>query len=123
MSDPAKDSVNYETSDLRMRPLIVFSIALLVLTAVSIVACIILLDVFRSEPLGISHPRAEVREETPAPLLQARPTGDIDAHRAAMEQSLQEYRWVDPGEGVVQIPVERAMDLYLERRSANEEQR
>jgi hypothetical protein len=39
--------------------------------------------------------------------------------RDAAERWLGSYGWVDRDAGVVHIPIERAMELYLERRGAS----
>lgn len=46
----------------------------------------------------------------------ARAQGLEDRDRA--EAWLRSYGWVDRGAGLVHIPIERAFDLYLERRGA-----
>ena len=35
--------------------------------------------------------------------------------RADEDQIINQYAWIDPDKGVVRIPVDRAMDLVLER--------
>lgn len=52
-----------------------------------------------------------------APRLQPKPQLDIDDYRAAKRAQLETYRWIDREQGVVAIPIERAMEL-LARRSA-----
>jgi len=47
------------------------------------------------------------------PLLQVAPAEDLRAFRACEETELQTYGWIDKTNGVVRIPVERAMELVL----------
>lgn len=54
-------------------------------------------------------------QQPPAPRLEARPSETLAAHRRQEEQLLHEYRWIDKEQGVAQIPVERAMQLLVER--------
>lgn len=49
------------------------------------------------------------------PTLQASPPTDLQEIRAHEEHILESYGWVDRQRGVVRIPIERAMDLLLER--------
>jgi hypothetical protein len=60
-------------------------------------------------------PLAEMRQLPPPPRLQPHPQRDMARLRAAAEQQLNSYSWVDRPNGVVRIPIERAMNLILER--------
>jgi hypothetical protein len=51
----------------------------------------------------------------PVPGLQARPADDLARQRARDAQRLGEYAWVDRPAGRVRLPIERAMELVLER--------
>ncbi len=47
----------------------------------------------------------------PAPQLQPDPVTDMNKFRAAQEERLNSYGWVDQQAGIVHIPVERAIDI------------
>ncbi len=49
-----------------------------------------------------------------APRLEAVPGQDYAAYRAAAEQQLNSYRWVDRNTGTVAIPIQQAMDLVAQ---------
>jgi hypothetical protein len=51
----------------------------------------------------------------PQPRLQATPPIDLRDMRAAEDQILQHYSWVDRDKGVVRLPIERAMDILAQR--------
>ena len=51
----------------------------------------------------------------PAPRLQSDPAGELAQHRALEARRTEEYAWIDRPAGVVRVPVERAMELLLER--------
>jgi hypothetical protein len=51
----------------------------------------------------------------PPPRLQTYPFDDIKDMRADQRRLLDRYEWVDRRNGIVRIPVERAMDLIAER--------
>ncbi len=53
--------------------------------------------------------------EFPAPHLQIKPRLDHQAFLARASNELATYGWIDPKAGTVRIPIERAMDLLLER--------
>ncbi len=54
-------------------------------------------------------------DEPDTPHLQAEPGPDLRRMRAISEQGLHRYGWVDQEAGVVHIPIERAMALYVRR--------
>ena len=49
------------------------------------------------------------------PRLQLKPPEDLNNFRAGEETALNNYGWINQTAGVVRIPIERAMDLVLER--------
>src|SRR5437763_3981031 len=50
------------------------------------------------------------------PRLEPAPARDIAAFKAEKARKLDRYGWIDRGRGIVQIPIERAMELMVERR-------
>jgi hypothetical protein len=54
-------------------------------------------------------------ERFPQPHLQLSPPADMAAFRAGEEGALTNYAWIDRTNGIVRIPIERAMELLLER--------
>ena len=51
----------------------------------------------------------------PEPRLQAAPVKDMDELRARETSTLTSYGWVDRTSGIARIPIDRAMQLLLER--------
>lgn len=51
----------------------------------------------------------------PEPRLQAYPRTDLYEFRMAQEQKLHSYGWVNKDAGTVHIPIDRAMDLLIQR--------
>jgi hypothetical protein len=51
----------------------------------------------------------------PEPQLQKSPIPDLKAVRAAEDQVLTSYGWVDQQKGVVRIPIAQAMDLLVKK--------
>jgi hypothetical protein len=60
------------------------------------------------------HPLA-VDGPPPGPRLQANPAEELAEHRALELRRTSEYAWVDAERGIVRIPVERAVELIVER--------
>lgn len=105
----------HETTDVSIRPIVKFLIAL---TAGLIVVGIVLglLFAFLSQKQGavpsvVSGPR----ELPPQPRLQIVPAADLQQLRSREDQTLSGYAWVDQKAGLVRIPVERAMDLIAQQ--------
>jgi hypothetical protein len=67
--------------------------------------------------------RRDVRRtlvETPAPVppeprLQVNPQADFQEYFRKQQETLKSYGWVSRAEGKVRIPIDRAMDLVVER--------
>jgi hypothetical protein len=51
----------------------------------------------------------------PEPRLEVTPAIDLKKNRAAEEQELNSYGWIDRSAGVVRIPIDRAMELIAQR--------
>ena len=49
------------------------------------------------------------------PMLQVDDVRDMDAMRKSQNAQIDQYQWMNKGTGSVRIPVERAMDLIVER--------
>jgi hypothetical protein len=60
-------------------------------------------------------PFESTRALPPAPRLQTEPQVDLRGFRAVQQESLKSFGWVDQKNGVVRIPIERAMDLLLQQ--------
>jgi hypothetical protein len=54
-------------------------------------------------------------QEAPPPRLQKAPANDYEAYRDREQEWLASYGWIDAKKGIVHLPVERAMQLVLER--------
>lgn len=61
---------------------------------------------------NIPRPRAE---EFPQPRLEVKPGANLAELRAAEDVDLNSYGWVDRNAETVRIPIDRAMQLILER--------
>ena len=61
-------------------------------------------------PLAVGMPK-----NPPLPNLQKQPFNDIYALREAENAKLTGYGWIDKEGGVTHIPIERAMDVMLQR--------
>ena len=55
------------------------------------------------------------QKEPPTPNLQTQPFKDIYMLRQDEEQRLGSYGWVDKDGGIARVPIDRAMDVMLEK--------
>lgn len=92
------------------------------LTAVMIVVYLavgVIFAMFNAEETNNAreYPLAAEQEQRlpPEPRLQTNPRGDLRELRDQETDLLTKYRWVDKNAGVVRIPIDRAMQLTLER--------
>ena len=97
-----------------------FAVALLLVTIAALVMLFGLFRFFLSREGGPPSGRPQVVATEPAkafpqPQLQKTPVLDLKAIRAAEDQVLNSYAWVDPEKGVVRIPIDRAIDLLATR--------
>lgn len=85
----------------------------LIVLAISFFAARGLLDVARNRRVtGLAH-RAPV--VFPQPRLEVHPGADLAVSHRADETELHSYGWVDRKTGVAHIPIEKAMQLLLQR--------
>jgi hypothetical protein len=57
----------------------------------------------------------KVEEPKPEPSLQINPQGDLEELMRQENDILTTYRWIDREKGTARIPVERAMQLFVQR--------
>jgi hypothetical protein len=115
--NPESLAAKHETTDVHSKPLVLSALVLALAVAC---VCFFLIWFFdRLENRAQRHdsqisPLAE-SQTPPAPRLQTRPANDLARMRAAEDRALSGYRWIDKKLGVVQLPIDRAMDLLLEQ--------
>lgn len=120
MSERNADFVGHETTDAEIGPLVRFA---LFLTATVILSALVGIGLYKyldereqADKAG-RYPLAAgiVRPLPPPPRLQTYPFDDIKELRKAENKVLDHYAWVDQNAGVVQIPIERAIDVLAEK--------
>ncbi len=107
----------YETRDADVRVVFRFLVVLGLALTFTLVLCWGLFRYFsatEAEPNPAS-PFAETRQLPSRPQLQVNPREDWLKFHAAQQQALESYAWEDREGGTVRVPIERAMDLLLEK--------
>ena len=65
---------------------------------------------------AVAYPLAAGQQlEPPTPNLQRQPFKDIYLLRQGETEKLTSYGWVDKGDGITHIPIDRAMEVMLQR--------
>jgi hypothetical protein len=108
----------HESSDVKIRPLamFVFSLFLAVVAVLALMAGLYrYFATHQPRPEIPPSPLVRARVTPPEPRLQAVPAQDLRALRAHEDQILSTYGWVDRSAGKVRIPIDRAIDLLVER--------
>jgi len=109
MAEAAGHRPDYERSDVDPRLLAILAAGLALFL---IASPYILLALY---PLAQQEPTFAVVEYPPEPRLQIEPTAEIDTLRAIADTRLSSYGWVDRQNGIVRLPLDRAMALTAER--------
>ena len=107
----------HETRDASIR-LIAVTAFVLALTAA--LMCLVVFGTFRylatHDVTRTTNPMAAADRQTPpAPRIQEHPAIELDQLRAEEDAVLNTYGWVDRKSGTVRIPIDRAMELQLQR--------
>lgn len=107
----------YEKRDAKISNLAIFGLVLAFVLFISFVGMKWTLDYFqRTQPLGPpASPVATSPIRAVGPKLQAFPHQELVDYCNAQEKKLNSYGWIDQQSGVVRIPVDRAIELTLER--------
>lgn len=112
-------AVDHETTDVNIRAIFGFAAGLTVTTIVVGFAVWVLFQYFNareSRTVFTEYPLAAQESRVPPePRLQTNPREDLGNLRLREDQALSSYGWVDRNAGVVRIPIERAMQLVVER--------
>jgi hypothetical protein len=109
----------YETRDANIAGLLQFAFWMAVILAVTLVGIKFSFNYFKKvEPMGeMASPmlKATDRMLPPSPRLQSQPHQELVDYCAAQQREVTTYGWVDQPSGVARIPIDRAMDLVLDR--------
>jgi hypothetical protein len=109
---------SYEPEATPIKPLVIFAVGLALLIALAIVVAYFTLQLFIGQqatqearrPAPVLAPAGP-----PGPRLQTNAPQDLRAYQQAEEELLSSYGWVDQQSGRVHIPIQRAMQLLVER--------
>lgn len=115
---PQEMGSKHELTDTNPRSVVGFGVGLAVVIIVSLILMGALFSYFAGQPPADRRavtPMEQLRELPPEPRLQVSERADLKTMRKQWEAQLNSYGWVDKKNGVVRIPIERAMTLLAER--------
>jgi hypothetical protein len=114
---PNHGTEGYEHADASVSTLYRFAVSLAILIAAVMLAMVYTYNFFaKHESLGPPASPFENQRELPAqPRLQPHPAADLKHYCEGEQQQLSTYGWVDQHNGIVRIPVDREMDIVLQK--------
>lgn len=116
-SKAGKTERRYETQDVSLHSMVYSALGLAVLIILGFLASWFVFRYYvRVQKLGPpASPFDNTRTLPPPPRLQVNPAEDLKAYQVEEDAILHSYGWADKSAGVVRIPIERAMELSLQR--------
>jgi hypothetical protein len=109
----------HNESDVDVRAIVGFGIALLVVGAVVHLLLWLLFAYFSAEasriPREFPLAAAEQQQLPPEPRLQANPREDLREFRQREDAILNSYGWVDKGAGIARIPIDEAIRITVQK--------
>jgi hypothetical protein len=114
---PDSSQEGYERSDANPRGLLHWGAYLIVVLVVVFFSMAWLFGFYgKVQSLGKpASPFENARVLPPAPRLQVEPRGELHSYCEQQDNLLTTYGWADEHNGVVRIPVDRAMELTLQQ--------
>ena len=111
-------SRRHEERDVQPRLILLCGLGLVVITTLVLLLAYWLFDDFVARRAQVQRPPAplaETRQPPPEPRLQVIPAQDLQQRRATEDAVLASYGWLDQTTGLVRIPIDRAIELVVER--------
>jgi hypothetical protein len=116
LPDLDQPTVGHEGADVNVWAVGRFGIALVFLCILSLGILFGLFKYFESTVGGkLPDLNVDARRLPPQPQLQKAPIQDLQQMRAAEDQLLNSYGWVDQSKGIVRVPIDQAIEMLAKR--------
>ncbi|HLK62786.1 MAG TPA: hypothetical protein VKU19_05075 [Bryobacteraceae bacterium] len=112
MEENKHRGVGHEETDVNPWVVGKFAIGLVFVCVISLA---ILFGFFRFLLSDEGGKAAGVVKEPPKPRLEQTPITDLQAFRMAEDRDLSSYGWVDQQKGIVHVPIDRAIDMLVQK--------
>ena len=111
------ETTAYETRDVSVRGIVYFGVTLFIVLVIVLISMRWLFGFYsETQKLGPgATPFENSRTLPPEPRLQVHPEQDLNRMREQQDEILNSYGWVDRAGGKVRIPIDRAMDLLMQK--------
>jgi len=116
-AESAHEQVEFDR-EIQYHQLIWMGVGLLVIALASGVLVFFMLKGFmqwRDKSAGLPPVMSAAPALATGPQLLARPADELTRLRAAEDEQLHSYGWIDQTQGVARIPIERALDIAAEK--------
>lgn len=122
-TSPRREPEGLDDKDLNVRSIGAFVVGIFAIIGVTGVVALVISNYLRGELRAMDPPPSPIPEANapvlpPEPRLRESPPADMDALRARENGVLTTYGWVDRGAGIGRIPIDRAIDLAAEGKTA-----
>ncbi len=110
-------AAGHELTDVPIQPIVLVGGAVALMVAVSFALSVGVFRFFSERPVEAppNPMAAQSPEYPPAPRIEIAPSIEYRQLRAQEDQILSTYGWVDRKAGTTRIPIDRAIDLQLQR--------
>jgi hypothetical protein len=118
--EPRNPHVHHEPGDVNALALTKFGLVMAGLIVVFLFGLWGVFEYLKNRAAELGRPMStsamvNAQKHPPDPQLQAHAAQDMKDWRATEERAAHQYAWIDPDKGIVQIPVDRAMELTAQR--------
>jgi hypothetical protein len=116
---PSPEATGHETKDASILGVVLTGVGLAIGAAIALSIVYGIFQFLSTQPVTTAppNPMAEtsVQQFPPAPRVEEHPAVEIQELHAKEDSLLSTYGWTDKEAGVVRIPIDRAIDLELQR--------
>lgn len=113
------DNDGHERRDVDVPALFTVAFLLLLSCIAIFIVVTLMMRYFKAHEPAVTAGQANIPatrvKEFPQPRLEVRPGASLAELRAAEDADLNSYGWIDRNAGTVRIPIDRAMQLLLQR--------
>lgn len=115
----SSDTHGHEQKDVDVPALFTIAFLLLLSCIAIFIVVTLMMRYFKAHEPAVTAGHANIpatrTNEFPQPRLEVKPGATLTELRAAEEADLNSYGWIDRKMGTVRIPIDRAMQLILDR--------